>query len=262
MDKIRPKTEITEEIIMEHAYQTYSLLKDEVRHWQGERGSYWSERLSPAETFPYYPLVDLPENAVLELWQRLNRVVGVFVKDSDLKKNWHEFKAAQPVTDTDMFSRLYIALSGVAQFYREMIAETKKDVLNNGTQDHQIETSGDRTGTACPICGEVIELSVLAPPNGKRYMHCKLCGYEWSAKRVGCIRCGSEQASEQIYLHTEEFPGVEMVVCQVCKQYFKELDLRILSVKDIVWEDLRTLPLNYAAEQWFTEKAKMTGKIL
>lgn len=260
MDKITPKTEITEDMTMEHAYQTYSLLKQEVRCWQDERGNFWTERLIPAETPPYYPLVDLPEDAVLELWQRLNRVEGVVVSESDLREKWIEFKAVQPVTDTEMLSRLYIALSGVARLSRETAVETKKDAVNYQAEDHLEEVSHE--SRACLICGEDAALSVLTPPNGKRYMHCMLCGHEWPAKRVGCICCGSEEASEQIYLHTEEFPGVDMVVCQVCGQYFKEVDLRVLSVEDFVWEDVRTLPLNYAAEQWFAEHAKLSGNVL
>ena len=259
MEKITPKTEIAEDMTMERAYKTYSLLKNEVRSWQDERGYFWTERLRPAKTPPYYPLVDLPEEAVLELWQRLNRVEGVVVSESDLRKKWIEFKAVRPVTDTEMLSRLYIALSGLARLSRKTIVEPKKVADNYQAEDHLGEISCE--SKACLICGEDAALSVLTSPNGKRHMHCMLCGHEWPAKRVGCICCGSEEASEQIYLHSEEFPGVEMVVCQVCGQYFKEVDLRVLSVEDFVWEDVRTLSLNYAAEQWFAEHAKLSGNI-
>lgn len=32
-------------------------------------------------------------------------------------------------------------------------------------------------------------------------------------------------------------------------------------ITDFVWEDLRTLPLNYAAEQWFAEHTKLSGNV-
>lgn len=258
MDKITPKTEIAVDMTMDHAYQTYSQLKKEVKSWQDERGNFWWERLVPTETPPYYPLVDLPEEAVIELWQRLNRVEGIVASESDLRKKWNEFKAVS-VKDTEILSRLYIALSGVAQLSRETIAEPKRVVVTNQAEDHPEKVLYE--SRACPICGEEAVLSVLAPPNGKRYLHCMLCGHEWLAKRIGCICCGSEAANEQIYLHSEEFPGVDMVVCQACGQYFKEFNLRVLSVEDFVWEDLRTLPLNYAAEQWFAEHAKLSGDV-
>ena len=247
MDKNMQKMELAGDATMEQAYQTYSLLNEEVRRWQDERGSFWMEELSPAETPPYYPLVDFPEMVVLELWKRLNRVIGVLVSESVLRETWNEFKAGQPVSDPELLSCLQIALSGIAHLSRAPL------------QDQPVEPSYE--STVCPVCGEGTALSVLAPPNGKRFLHCNLCGQEWPTTRVGCIRCGSEEASEQNYLNSEEFPGIEVVACEACGQYFKELDLRLLSVADYIWEDVRTLPLNYAAEQWLAEHAKVSGKV-
>jgi len=253
------KMEIVGDTTMEQAYQTYSLLNEEVRRWQDERGSFWMEELSPAETPPYYPLVDFPEMVVLELWERLNRVRGVLVSESVLRETWNEFKAGQPVSDPELLSCLQIALSGIAHLSRARIMETKKDMFNAPLQDHPGEPSYE--SAVCPICGEGATFSVLAPPNGKRFLHCTLCGQEWPTTRVGCIRCGREEASEQNYLNSGEFPGIEVVACEACGQYFKELDLRLLSVADYIWEDVRTLPLNYAAEQWLVEHAKVSGKV-
>lgn len=243
MNKITHKLEIVVDKTMEHAYQTYSLLNEEVRHWQDERGSYWKAEVSPAETVPYFPLVDFPEMIIIELWKRLNRVIGVFVPESELRETWNEFKAGKPVSDLELLSCLQITASGIAHLFNAPLPDLD-----------ETERSG------CPICGESAAFSVLTPPNGKRYLHCTLCGHEWPTTRVGCIRCRSEEASEQNYLTSGEFPGIEVVACEACRQYFKELDLRLLSVKDYIWEDVRTLPLNYAAEQWLAEHAKVSGK--
>jgi FdhE protein len=243
MDKNMHKMEIVGDTTMEQAYQTYRLLNKEVRRWQDERGSFWMEELSPAESPPYYPLVDFPEMVVLELWKRLNRIIGVLVSESVLRETWNEFKAGQSVSDPELLSCLQIALSGIAHLSR----------VNAPLQD-----SDEAENTGCPICGEGAAFSVLTPPNGKRCLHCTLCGHEWTTTRVGCIRCGREEASEQNYLNSREFPGIEVVACG---QYFKELDLRLLSVVDYIWEDVRTLPLNYAAEQWLAEHAKVSEKV-
>lgn len=261
MDKnmLKNQMETVGDTTMVQAYQTYSLLNEEVRRWQDERGSFWMEELSPAEAPPYYPLVDFPETVVLELWERLNRIRGVIVSESVLRETWLEFKAGQPVSDPGLLSCLQIALSSIAQLSRARFMETKKDMLDAPLPDHQGELFPE--STVCPICGEEVTLSVLAPPNGQRFMHCTLCGQEWPTKRVGCIRCGSEEASEQNYLNSGEFLGVEVVACEACGQYFKEFDLRQLSVADYTWEDVRTLPLNYAAEQWLAEHAKVSGKV-
>lgn len=229
---------------MDNAFQNYRLLKEEVKHWHDERGSFWIARLSPAKIPPYYPIKELPENAVLELCQRLNKVSNSLVSDSMLLETWKKFIAFQPVTNNELFSRMQIALCGVAQLFRETMTETKKSSDQN---------------MACPICGESPEVSILSPPNGRRYLHCSICGHEWLAKRIGCIRCGCEEASKLNYLHAEEYPGVEMIICQECGQYSKEYDLRVLNIRDINWETIRTLSLDYAAEKWLAEHAQLVG---
>lgn len=259
MDKNMHKREVAKDISMEQARQTYSLLNEEVRRWQDERGTFWMEELSPTEAPPYYALVDLPEEAILEVWQRLNQVTGVVVSETDLRERWNEFKAVQSIKDTEMLSRLYIALSAVARLSRETLPDLNMVKANSHAEDQPIEVSYQ--GRACQICGETTALSVLAPPNGKRYLHCIVCDHEWPVERVGCICCGSKEHTQQTYLNSAEFPGVDVVACIACGEYFKEVDLRVLSVKDFVWEELRTLPLNFAAEQWFADQAKVTGKV-
>ena len=112
-----------------------------------------------------------------------------------------------------------------------------------------------------PVCGEVPTLAVLTPPNGARVMHCLSCNFEWPVKRIGCLFCGSGDAKQQLFLKNEKFPGVEMAVCQLCGQYFKEIDAREKVVSDYRWEDLRTLPLNFATELWFSEQAKKNNQM-
>lgn len=246
-------------VALQKGHQNYVLLKEEVSRWLDERGPFWKENLRPADAPPYFPLKALPEEAVIELWERLNRLEGDELSGAALKSLWSNLQTGQPEGSPERLSRLHFAVSGTAQLAQHVLKDDhgksdEKSTYLGTVQDHQ-------AGAVCPVCGEGAALSVLTPPNGKRFLHCSMCGQEWPAKRVGCIRCGSEDAAEQIYLHTEEFPGVEMVVCQGCGQYFKELDLRVLTVDDFIWEDLRTLPLNYAAEQWLAEQAKQRGSL-
>ncbi len=256
MDKIMHTMEIARDKTMEQAYQTYSLLNEEVRRWQDERGSFWLEEMIIAESPPYYPLEAYPEKIVLELWERLNQVRGVVVPEAVLTQTWKYFNIGQPVSDPELLSCLQIALSGIAQLTLARVMETKNDFLRGPLQD-----SNGAESTKCPICGEGAVLSVLTVPNGHRCLHCMICGYEWATKRVGCILCGREEPSDQNYLNSGEFPGIDVVACEACGQYFKEFDLRLLSVADFIWEDVRTLPLNYAAEQWLSENAKVSGKV-
>ncbi|MDA8228363.1 MAG: formate dehydrogenase accessory protein FdhE [Desulfitobacterium hafniense] len=235
---------------LQEAHRMYHSLKEEVKSWQEKDGIHWIKELRPRSTRPYFPLFDLPEEPVLELWQRLQSIIGMNVTEADLRHQWHEFKHGREISDPETLSNLQLAFGGVAELARGQLLP------------EQIQALGlSEESSRCPVCGEEIRLSLLVEPVGKRHLHCIMCRYEWSTKRVGCVRCGSENASKQIYLHTEEFPGVEMVVCQDCGQPFKEIDLRKVSVDDLVWKDVSTLPLNYAAEQWLAENAKEAGKI-
>ncbi|EHQ88627.1 formate dehydrogenase accessory protein FdhE [Desulfosporosinus youngiae] len=239
------------ETMTDNALQMYNLLKQEVRQWQAERGAFWTERLSPARVPPYYPVKGLPENAILELCQRLNHVSDTVVGDIELLETWKKFKAFRLVTNAELYSRLQLALCGVAQMFQETMVKTESSSAN----------SQSAQSLTCPICGEPAGVSVLSPPDGKRFLHCLICEHEWLAKRVGCIRCGTEEASKLNYLKSEEYPGTEMVICQACGQYSKEYDLRVMNVEDVNWETIRTLPLDYAAESWLAEQAQLLGKV-
>ncbi|WP_407308983.1 formate dehydrogenase accessory protein FdhE [Desulfosporosinus sp. SB140] len=247
--------DVAEDNALGEAYQTYTLLKEEIRAWREERGSFWLEKLNPADIPPYFPLGNLPETAIFELWLKLNRVMGEDTSEFILRETWLNLKVGRSIVDVELLSTLRLALSGIAQLARSsIILENRNDFVGR-----QLEPNGINgyEGTSCPVCGEKATLSVLTPPQGKRFLHCSLCGQEWPMMRVGCIRCGWKEASEQNYLYTKDYPGIDLVTCEACGQYFKEFDLRQLTVEDLVWEDMKTLPLNYAAEQWLSEHAHL-----
>ncbi|MGS0764196.1 formate dehydrogenase accessory protein FdhE [Syntrophomonas curvata] len=241
---------------IEQAFQKYNLLKQEVVHWQQERGAYWLKMLSLAESPPYLPIRDLPLEAIIELWQRLNSLANVEISDTELKQMWQDFcesQSLQNVIDEQMSTRFQMAVRGVAQLAAR--------VVNDKAAQGLVSLDFSRNSAVCPVCGEIASLAVVTPPDGKRMMHCSSCGFEWMVKRIICLHCGSEDAKQHIYLKNEAFPGIDMVVCQLCGQYFKEIDARELHVQDYMWEDLRTLPLNFAAERWLSEHAIKDNQI-
>ena len=248
------KLDVTEDKTIKQAFQKYQVLKQIVDQWQQERGPYWSKMLNLADKPLYLPIKDLPMEAIVELWQRLNNAAKVEIPDSDLSEIMKQFNKNQNTADLDpeMSTRMHMAISGVAYLGGKMAAEKKLTAY----KFRQTEPDDANARIRCPVCGEISTLAVLTPPDGKRVMHCTICGFEWPVKRVGCLHCGSDDTQQQVYLQNEAFPGIEMVVCRLCEQYCKEINARELTVKDYVWEDLRTLPLNYAAELWSKEHAK------
>ncbi len=225
------------------AKETYLRLKQEVSSWQEERGPVWIGTILQAAAPPYYSLPDLPEEAVLELWQRLNLAGdGIEVSPETLRQLWREFRQGGSIPETTLLSRLYLALSGIVQVARDSLAP------DFGQEDQSAGT--------CPVCGEEGGMALLVPPVGRRYLHCGICGHERPVRATGCVLCGSEDPRHQTYLETPEYPGVAVAVCRDCGGHFKEFDLRRLVVEDIMWEDIRTLPLNYAADKWLAEEKK------
>lgn len=253
----RGKLEITQDESINRSYQKYQNLKQEVKNWHQERSSYWLAALVLGQKPPYLPIMDLPDDAIIELWQRLNTAAGAPISDAEMREHWKQFKNGQITMSPEFVSRLHLALSGVAGLASDKAKAQGVPAIGLG----YIASEDPTTSYICPVCGEVASLSVLCQPNGHRTMCCTSCGFEWTVKRVGCLHCGNEDAKLQMYLKNEEFPGVEMVVCKVCGQYIKEIDSRVVSVQDYIWEELRTLPLNFATEHWLEEQVEKNNQI-
>jgi len=253
----RGKLVFTEDESTKQAYQKYQSLKQEVSNWHQERSSHWLATLVLAQKPPYLPIMDLPEDAIIELWQRLNTAAGAQISDAEAREYWKQFKDGQTTMNPELLSRLHLAQSGVAQ----LAANQAKAQGVPAIGLRYIASDDPTTSYICPVCDEVSTLAILSKPNGHRIMHCTSCGFEWTVRRAGCLYCGSEDAKQQTYLKNEEFPGIEMAVCQACGHYLKEIDARKLTVLDYMWEDLKTLPLNFAAEFWLKEHAKNHDQI-
>lgn len=218
----------------------YLKLKAEVQAWQQELGEIVAKEVQVAQTPPYFTLDKLPEERVVELWYRLNQVAGELLAVQDLKILMQKYKQGEQLEDS-LVARLHLALAGVAEAVSRKIAPQ---------QEVDQEKESNQPYGPCPVCGEKSFVTFLTPPVGKRYQKCLICSHQRPVKASGCACCGSEDAKKQTYLQAEEYPGIEIAVCSDCGSYFKQIDLRKIMVKDFVWEDLKTLSLNYAAENW------------
>lgn len=227
---------------LDNAYETYTALQTIVQSWQGKRASHWKGSLTPAPTLPLYSVTDLPQEAVRELFEELLGKTAGEMKTLNFSEMWNSFLAGE-AGEPEYLSRLQMAIKGVIEVARLSLTKEKLSELKPLEQD------------VCPVCGDEVHLTLLVPPVGKRYLHCSTCGYEWPVKRIGCIHCGSDDSSHLNYLKSEEYPGVEIVTCGGCGQTFKEIDLRESNTSDLVWEDIRTLPLDSASQQWLADKS-------
>jgi FdhE protein len=101
----------------------------------------------------------------------------------------------------------------------------------------------------CPMCGSLPFLSLLKEEEGKRYLLCSYCGYQWRIDRLFCPFCNNKDQESLHYLFAEGEEAYRIDLCDQCRQYIKTIDYRNLEESDPVLEDLATLHLDLLASQ-------------
>ena len=78
----------------------------------------------------------------------------------------------------------------------------------------------------CPICGSFPELSFLQGNEGRRWLRCSLCGYEWRFDRMICPYCEAidRKGMKLNYIEGRQHEWVEL--CVKCHRYIVSTDLR------------------------------------
>jgi FdhE protein len=99
----------------------------------------------------------------------------------------------------------------------------------------------------CPLCGSSPDLAYFND-EGKRFLHCALCGHTWSYQRIRCPFCGEQRAEQLGYFTREGEEGYRVDFCKNCKRYLKTLDMRLIgSPAPLEVENLITLHLDMLA---------------
>ncbi len=101
----------------------------------------------------------------------------------------------------------------------------------------------------CPLCGSSPDMAYFSD-EGKRFLHCELCGQEWHYPRLKCPFCSEERARKLGYFTSEEEEGYRVDFCKKCKRYIKTLDMRLIeSPAPLELENLVTLHLDMLAHK-------------
>jgi FdhE protein len=102
----------------------------------------------------------------------------------------------------------------------------------------------------CPICGKEPKIGELKEKDGKRYLFCNQCGFEWHFRRVKCPFCGNEEQQSLAYFTVEEDERYRVDVCNECKRYIKIVDFRKSREEaNLDVEDIATLHLDMLANE-------------
>ncbi|MGH9036786.1 MAG: formate dehydrogenase accessory protein FdhE, partial [Acidimicrobiia bacterium] len=113
------------------------------------------------------------------------------------------------------------------------------------------------TGRACPACGGLPQVSVIAPESGEfmggspRSLVCSRCAGWWTFPRAVCAWCGEEDP-RKVAPFVPEAGAARIDACETCATYVKTFDLRQPGGAVVVplVDDVATLTLDlWAREQ-------------
>ncbi len=122
----------------------------------------------------------------------------------------------------------------------------------------------------CPICGGKPNIAELRGEEGKKYLHCSFCSYEWLYKRLSCPFCNNDDHQTLGYFYAENEEGYRIDICDKCKKYIKTIDSRKLNQPtclaggrvNLEIEDWCTLHLDLIAKEKNYQKEKTTLLVL
>jgi FdhE protein len=82
------------------------------------------------------------------------------------------------------------------------------------------------SGGCCPACGSTPGLASVRPDDGRRVLHCSLCGHAWPFARLACPFCGTEDESPLTRLTIAGEAARWIEACDACRHYLKVIDRR------------------------------------
>lgn len=103
---------------------------------------------------------------------------------------------------------------------------------------------GRTSSMTCPYCGSRPDLSVIHAPEGERLLLCSHCGRHWRYSRTACPLCAADEPHNLQHLYAEGSKDERAVICQKCRHYILEVDIRPLDLSPDTCRPL-TLALGY-----------------
>ena len=102
----------------------------------------------------------------------------------------------------------------------------------------------------CPICGSEPKIGELREEEGRRFLFCSQCGFEWNFMRIKCPFCGNEEQRTLAYFTVEDDEMHRVDVCNACKRYIKTVDFRAAKGEaNLEVEAIATLHLDMLASE-------------
>jgi len=200
-----------------------------------------AEKRAPGET---QDLVEKIEEDPLLFEDMIRDVAEGFVVEEESDEEGREVEAAEEpeaeeaAGEEETFDLVELFLEESLRPDLEKVVEKYGDSV----------AKADWTEGYCPICGREPKIGELREEEGRRYLFCNQCGYEWSFVRIKCPFCGNEEQQSLAFFTVEGDERYRVDVCNECKRYIKIIDFRETKQEaNLDVEDIATLHLDMLA---------------
>lgn len=108
---------------------------------------------------------------------------------------------------------------------RMVLLQTVRVLAAKASRRVRTDDNAEQTGR-CPCCHSPADMSMLVEKEGKRLLHCSLCGHLWRYARTACPSCGVDKADNIEMVYTEDRPEERAERCRTCDAYLLAVDTR------------------------------------
>lgn len=155
--------------------------------------------------------------AVAPVWDRLREAIRA---DAALPAYFCLARRGRKRPALSSWSKEHDLPVDAVNLFAEQLARLAGAAAQIGVPDHE------GPDAVCPYCGGRAELSLIHETEGRRYLQCGHCSRLWRAKRTSCPHCGAEGNAVLRYLFVDGQPDLRAVICESCRHYILEADLR------------------------------------
>jgi len=195
-----------------------------------ESEQYFAALLKRAETRNPEETKDIKES-----FEKGEILYADLVRDSFVVKPWKDSDESE---EENIFDLLSFLIEESLRPSLEIVAEK---------YDKVIEDSNWSEGY-CPVCGKEPKIGALKGEEGKRFLFCGQCGFEWYFVRIKCPFCGNDKQQTLSYFTIEGEEKYRVDVCNDCNRYIKIVDFRTTKEEpNLDVEDIATLHLDILA---------------
>jgi len=158
---------------------------------------------------------------------------------SFLHHDWEPWEEWLGTEGTDMASLVFLARGCL----KPSLQWTAEELLR------RLPITDDWGRGYCPVCGSLPALMVVEG-EGARRCFCSWCGAMWPVSRFLCPACDNRDHASLGYLYAEAEPGCQVQYCELCRFYFKQIDVRERLYPPLLpLEELTTLHLDLLAQR-------------